>query len=63
VGEVIAKLAENAYFMRVDNGVTQVPPPKLVNTRTMKPQVAVQRTMDATVLEEISHRTSIVQGH
>jgi hypothetical protein len=26
-GEVIAKLAEDAYFMRVDNRVTQVPPP------------------------------------
>jgi hypothetical protein len=26
VGEVIAKLAEDAYFMRVDNRVTQVPP-------------------------------------
>jgi hypothetical protein len=26
VGELIAKLAEDAYFMRVDNGVTQVPP-------------------------------------
>jgi hypothetical protein len=25
-GEVIVKLAENAYFMRVDNRVTQVPP-------------------------------------
>jgi hypothetical protein len=25
-GEVIAKLAEDAYFMRVDNKVTQVPP-------------------------------------
>jgi hypothetical protein len=25
-GEVIAKLAEDAYFMRVDNRVTQVPP-------------------------------------
>jgi hypothetical protein len=24
--EVIAKLAEDAYFMRVDNRVTQVPP-------------------------------------
>jgi hypothetical protein len=29
----------------------------------MKPQVAVQRIMDATVFEEISHRTPIVQGH
>jgi hypothetical protein len=27
VGEVIYKLAEDAYFMRVDNRVTQVPPP------------------------------------
>jgi hypothetical protein len=27
-GEVIAKLAEDAYFMRVDNRVTQVPPPR-----------------------------------
>jgi hypothetical protein len=26
VGEVIAKLAEDAYFMRVDNRVTQAPP-------------------------------------
>jgi hypothetical protein len=26
-GEVIAKLTENAYFMRVDNRVTEVPPP------------------------------------
>jgi hypothetical protein len=25
-GEVIAKLAEDAYFMRVDNRVTQLPP-------------------------------------
>jgi hypothetical protein len=28
VGEVITKLAEDAYFMRVDNRVTQVPPLK-----------------------------------
>jgi hypothetical protein len=28
VGEVIAKLAEDTYFMRVDNKVTQVPPPR-----------------------------------
>jgi hypothetical protein len=25
-GEVIAKLAEDAYFMRVDNIIAQVPP-------------------------------------
>jgi hypothetical protein len=27
-GEVITELAEDAYFMRVDNRVTQVPPPR-----------------------------------
>jgi hypothetical protein len=30
-GEVIAKLAEDAYFMRVGNRVTQVPPPLVRN--------------------------------
>jgi hypothetical protein len=58
-GEVITKLAEDAYFMSVDNRVTQVPP---LRTITMKPQVAVQ-LMDATVLEENSHRTPTVLGH
>jgi hypothetical protein len=29
----------------------------------MKPQVAVQQIMDATVLKEISHKTPTVQGH
>jgi hypothetical protein len=62
-GEVIAKLAEDAYFMRVDNRVTQAPPPELTNTRTMKLQVAVQRIMNATVLEENSPRTPTVPGH
>jgi hypothetical protein len=62
-GEVIAKLAKDAYFMRVDNKVTQAPPPELANTRTTKPQVAVQRIMDATVLEENSPRTPTVPGH
>jgi hypothetical protein len=62
-GEVIAKLAEDAYFMRVDNRVTQAPPPELANTRTMKLQVAVQRIMNATVLEENSPRTPTVPGH
>jgi hypothetical protein len=49
MGEVIAKLVEDAYFMLVDNRVTQVP---LVRNRrkTTKPQVAV-RTSVATVLE------------
>jgi hypothetical protein len=46
-GEVIAKLAEDAYFMRVDNRVTQPPPP---GTTTTKLQVAAQ-TSAATILE------------
>jgi hypothetical protein len=46
-GEVIAKLADNAYFMRVDNRVTQPPPP---GTATTKLQVAA-RTSVVTVLE------------
>jgi hypothetical protein len=56
-GELIAKLAKDAYFLRFDNRVAQAPPPELTNTRTMKPQVAVQRIMDATVLEENSPGT------
>jgi hypothetical protein len=35
-GEVITKLAEDSYFMRVDNNVTQVPPSELTNPDTMK---------------------------
>jgi hypothetical protein len=46
-GEVIAKLAEDAYFMRVDNRVTQPPPP---GTATTKLQVAAL-TSAAIVLE------------
>jgi hypothetical protein len=62
-GEVIAKLAEDAYFMRVDNRVTQAPHLELANTGTMKPQVAVHRIMDAIALEESSPRTPIVPRH
>jgi hypothetical protein len=46
-GEVIAKLAEDAYFMRVDNRVTQPPPS---GTATTKLQVATL-TSAATILE------------
>jgi hypothetical protein len=46
-GQVIAKLAEDAYFMRVDNRVPQPPPP---GTATTKPQVAA-RTSVVTVLK------------
>jgi hypothetical protein len=46
-GEVIAKLAEDAYFMRIDNRVAQ---PPLPGTATTKPQVAAQTSV-VTVLE------------
>jgi hypothetical protein len=64
-GEVIAKLAEDAYFMRADNrvapgggggarggaaGPTPPPPPPPPGTTTRKPQVAAQNPV-VTVLE------------
>jgi hypothetical protein len=61
-GEVIAKLVEDACFMRVDNRVTQVPPLELAKP-IMKPQAAVQLTTDATVLEESYCRTPTALGH
>jgi hypothetical protein len=61
-GEVITKLAEDAYFMRVDNRVAQVPPSGIASTTT-KPQVAVQLTTDATVLERSYRLTPTVLGH
>jgi hypothetical protein len=36
---------------------------KLKNTKTMKPLVAVQRVMDATIPEENSHKIPTVPGH
>jgi hypothetical protein len=62
VGEVIAKLAEDAYFMRVDNRVTQVPPLSGTASKTTKPQVAV-RTSVATVLDGSYRPTPTVPGH
>jgi hypothetical protein len=50
-GEVIAKLAEDAYFMKVDNRVAQVPPIRTCQPKTAKPQVAVWLTTDAIVPE------------
>jgi hypothetical protein len=40
-GEVIAKLAEDTYFMRVDNRVTQVPP---LRTRDSRHHEATSRS-------------------
>jgi hypothetical protein len=59
-GEVIAKLAEDAYFMRVDNRVTQVPPSGTFS-KTMKPPVAVLTSV-ATVLEGSYRPTPTVLG-
>jgi hypothetical protein len=56
--EVIAKLAEDAYFMRVDNRVTQAPPS---GTATTKPQAAV-RTLVVTVLERSYQLTPTALG-
>jgi hypothetical protein len=61
-GEVITKLAEDAYFMRVDNRVTQVPPLSGTASKTTKPQVAV-RTSVATVLDGSYRPTPTVPGH
>jgi hypothetical protein len=61
-GEVIAKLAEDSYFMRVDNRVTQVPPPSGISSKTTKPQVAVRISV-ATVLEGSYRLTPTVPGH
>jgi hypothetical protein len=55
-GEVIAKLAEDAYFMRVDNRVTQPPPS---GTATTKLQVAAL-TSAAIVLEPSCRLSPIV---
>jgi hypothetical protein len=60
-GEVIAKLTEDAYFMRVDNRVTQVPPSGTAS-KTTKPQVVV-RTSIAIVLEGSYRPTPTVPGH
>jgi hypothetical protein len=62
VGEVNAKLAEDAYFMRVDNRVTQVPPSSGIASKTTKPQVEVRISV-ATVLEGSYRLTPTVLGH
>jgi hypothetical protein len=59
-GQVISKLAEDTYFMRVDNRVTQVPPLGTAS-KTTKPPVAM-RTSVATVLERRYQLTPTVLG-
>jgi hypothetical protein len=62
VGEVIANLVVDAYYMRVDNRVTRVPPTGTFS-RTMKPQIAVELTTVATVPEGSYWLTPTVPGH
>jgi hypothetical protein len=62
VGEVIAKLAEDTYFMRVDNRVTQVPSSEPMNLDTMKLPAEVQQTVDVTTPVENNHTTPTAQG-
>jgi hypothetical protein len=59
-GQVITKLAEDAYYMRVNNRVTQAPPSGTASTTT-KPQVAVLTSV-VTVLERSYQLTPIVLG-
>jgi hypothetical protein len=61
-GEVIAKLSEDAYFMRVDNRVAQVPP---LRTREPDHEATSRSPADngRNVLEENCRRTPTVLGH
>jgi hypothetical protein len=61
-GEVIAKLADDVYFMRVDNGVTQVPP---LRTREADHEATSRSPADnrRTTLEESYRRTPTALGH
>jgi hypothetical protein len=52
VSEVIAKLAKDAYFMRVDNRVTQVPPLEFMRSDSTKQLIAARQMADATVSME-----------
>jgi hypothetical protein len=61
-GEVIAKLAEDTYFPRVNNRVTQVPLSELMNPGTTKLPAAVQQMVGVTTPEENHHRTPTAQG-
>jgi hypothetical protein len=59
-GDLIAKLAEDAYFMRVDNRVTQVPP---LRTREADHEATSRSPADATVLEENYRKTRTALGN
>jgi hypothetical protein len=61
-GEVIAKLAEDAYFMQVDNRVAQVPLSEIMKTDTTKSLVTARQMEDATVSVENTSQTPTALG-
>jgi hypothetical protein len=61
-GKVIAKLAEDAYFMQLTTESIKCPPSGTAS-KTMKPQVAVELTTVATVPEGSYRLTPTVPGH
>jgi hypothetical protein len=59
-GEVIAKLAEDTYFMRVDNRVTQVPP---LRTREADHEATSRSPADNGRNRTLRRSSSISQPH
>jgi hypothetical protein len=56
-GEVIAKLAEDTYFMRVDNRVAQVPPLRTLLTQKVHRAPNTQQAEQAGFTRAKSHET------
>jgi hypothetical protein len=61
-GEVIAKLAEEAYFMRVDNRVTQVPPVRNRDNQATSRSVDLGRNRTRAELPANPNRTRATAG-
>jgi hypothetical protein len=62
VGEVIAKLAEDAYFMRVDNRVTQAPPVKNRDNEATSRSADLGRNCTRAELPANPNRTQATAG-
>jgi hypothetical protein len=61
-GEVIAKLAEDAYFMRVDNRVTQPPPARNRNNEATSRSADLGRNRTRAELSANPNRTRATAG-